>query len=81
LRKRYAGAQADFTGSGILGEDGIGINRSLRIKDKIIKQGTRLHQVSVSTMVNLLIQFSKEYSKLYKQKKQGKKVAGDISGS
>jgi|TARA_R100001530_G_scaffold3566_3_gene5191 hypothetical protein len=76
-RKRYAGSQVDFTGSGIPGEDGIGMFRSIKIKNKTIGP-IYMHEASPKLMRMLVSNILECYSKLFNDFKNGRIVKGDI---
>jgi len=79
LIKKYAGAQTEFTGSGIPGEDGVGANRAIKLKDRLYLDG-KLMEMSLGQLKRLVSEIKRLYAKLKKDKDLGKEVPGDVKG-
>tara|TARA_R100001530_G_scaffold3566_4_gene5202 strand:- start:2359 stop:2661 length:303 start_codon:yes stop_codon:yes gene_type:complete len=79
LIRKYAGAQTEFTGSGVPGEDGVGANRAIKLKDRLYLDKS-LIGMTLSQLNNLIIELKKLYAKLKKDKDLGKEVPGDVKG-
>ena len=79
LIRKYAGAQTLFTGSGIPGEDGVGVNRAIRLKDQMIGEDS-ITDIPVAELRVLIYELKKLYKELIDRTKSGETVPGDIKG-